>query len=393
MGIIRSKLENDLYKFSMSYFYMMKHPNAQGVFTFTDRNNSQYSKEFVEELKKEVDNFINLELTDDEFNWAVRTIKYIPRFFWEWYRGLRFNKNDLHISLDEENHLHITASGYLYKITFWEVPILAMVSEIRNRIEKNTYSKNEVMGALKRKILLSNKSEMKFSIFGLRRRFSGEIEDLVTTAARDEAKWCVGTSNVYLAYKKNMLPTGTLAHELCMATASLYGYRMANHILMEDWSDVFEIDLGTMLIDTFTCKAFFGNFTKKHAALFSSLRIDSGDEYKIGDMAIKKYKELGINPMTKTLIFSNSLDFPKAMAIKNYFEDRINVSFGIGGNLTADIPGVKPSNIVMKLSKCRKSPESPWIPCVKISDDEGKHMGDPGEFKKACTELGLQLNQ
>ncbi len=393
MGIIRSKLENDLYKFSMSYFYMLKYPNAQGVFTFTDRNNSVYTQEFVEKLKEEIENFANLELQEEEFEWAVRRIKYIPRFFWEWYGGLRFNKDDVRVSLDPEGHLKISVSGYLYQITFWEVPILAMVSELKNKLSGATYNKNEILESLRRKILLSNKSEMKFSIFGLRRRFSGDLEDIITSMAREEAKYCVGTSNVYLAYKKNMLPTGTLAHELCMATAAFYGYRMANHILMNDWSDVFETDLGTMLIDTFTCDVFFENFTKKDAALFSSLRIDSGDEYKIGDQAIKAYRSLGINPLTKTLIFSNSLDFPKAIAIKQYFEGRIGVSFGIGGNLTSDVPGVKPSNIVMKLSKCRRSPEDSWINCIKISDDSGKHMGDPEEFKKACIELGLIINK
>ena len=392
MGFIRSKLENDLYKFSMSYFYMMKYPKAEGIFVFHDRNNSVYSEKFVQRLKDELESFTRLELTADEFDWAVKNIPYIPRFFWEWYRGFKFDPSAVSISLDEENHLKISASGYLYQVTFWEVPILAMVSELKNEMEGNTKTIDtaKFSDALKRKIKLSNDNGLKFSIFGLRRRFSGGIEDIVTDICKRESNHCVGTSNVYLAFKYHMRPTGTLAHELIMAAGSWYGYRMANWRVMEDWSSVFGIDLGTMLIDTFTCNTFFWNFTREHAHLFSSLRIDSGDEYEIADRAIEAYQKLGINPTQKTLIFSNSLDFPKALAIQQYCGARIKASFGIGGNLTADVPGVKPSNIVMKLSRCKMNDRMDWRDCIKISDDLGKHMGKEGELKKALIELEIE---
>lgn len=392
MGIIRSKLENDLYKFSMSYFYMMKYPKAEGIFTFHDRNNSVYTEEFVSRLREELERFTRLELTAEEFNWAVKNIPYIPRFFWEWYRGFKFDPSAVSISLDEEGHLKISATGYLYQVTFWEVPILAMVSELKNELEGHTKTVDisKFKEALKRKIKLSSDNGLRFSIFGLRRRFSGELEDIVTDICNREAKYCVGTSNVYLAQKYHMKPTGTLAHELIMASGAWYGYRMANHIIMKEWSDVFGIDLGTMLIDTFTCNVFFQNFTRKDAALFSSLRVDSGDEYEIADTAIEMYQLLGIDPTQKTLIFSNSLDFPKALAIQQYCGARIKASFGIGGNLTADVPGVKPSNIVMKLARCKMTDRMDWKPCIKISDDLGKHMGPEEELKKAFIELGIE---
>lgn len=392
MGIIRSKLENDLYKFSMSYFYMMKYPKAEGTFVFTDRNNSVYTPKFVDRLKEEVERFVRLEMTAEEFEWAVKNIPYIPRFFWEWYRGLKFDSSAVSISLDDEGHLKISATGYLYQITFWEVPLLAMVSELKNELEGNLgkLDISKFTDSLKRKIKLSNDNGMKFSLFGLRRRFSGHLESYVTEVCKREAKYCVGTSNVWLAYTHHMRPTGTLAHELIMAAGAWYGYRMANHIIMKEWSDVFGIDLGTMLIDTFTCKVFFQNFTRKDAALFSSLRVDSGDEYEIADAAIEMYQILGIDPTQKTLIFSNSLDFPKALAIQQYCGARIKASFGIGGNLTADVPDVKPSNIVMKLSKCKMTERMDWKPCIKISDDLGKHMGPEEELKKAFIELGIE---
>ena len=44
----------------------------------------------------------------------------------------------------------------------------------------------------------------------------------------------------------------------------------------------------------------------------------------------------------------------------------------------------------MKLSRCRISEKKEWRPCIKISDDLGKHMGDSKELKKAFIELGIE---
>lgn len=89
---------------------------------------------------------------------------------------------------------------------------------------------------------------------------------------------------------------------------------------------------------------------------------------------------LGIDPSTKTIIFSNALTFDKAEEIQEYCRGRIRCAFGIGTNLTNDT-GFKPSNIVMKLTSCRMNKNQPVFNCVKLSDDLGKHTGDTEEVK------------
>ena len=143
-------------------------------------------------------------------------------------------------------------------------------------------------------------------------------------------------------------------------------------------------------MDTYTSKIGLHNMSRKYAKLFDGVRQDSGDEYKIGNMVIERYKELGIDPTTKTIVFSNALDFPKYLDIANYFKGRIRVSAGIGTNLTNDV-GFKPSNIVMKLSKCRINSNQEWRKCIKISDDLGKHMGIDKEFEIAKYQLLLEI--
>jgi nicotinate phosphoribosyltransferase len=144
-------------------------------------------------------------------------------------------------------------------------------------------------------------------------------------------------------------------------------------------------------MDTYTSKVGLKNMSLKFAKLFDGVRQDSGDEYMIGNMVIDRYKELGIDPTTKTIVFSNALTFPKYLDIHKYFKGRIRVSAGIGTNLTNDTE-FKAANIVMKLSKCRLNKNQEWRKCIKISDDLGKHLGDDKEFEIANHLLDLHFD-
>lgn len=159
---------------------------------------------------------------------------------------------------------------------------------------------------------------------------------------------------------------------------------------MENWINVYDGDLGTVLTDTYTTDVFLQNFSKKHAALFTSLRQDSGDAFTFVDKAIQRYEELRINPKHKYIVFSDSLNADKAIEIKNYCGDRIGATFGIGTNLTNDVGnGTSGMNIVMKLFRCKMTDKQQWQECVKLSDVEGKHTGSKKEIALAQETLGL----
>jgi nicotinate phosphoribosyltransferase len=230
-----------------------------------------------------------------------------------------------------------------------------------------------------------------FSLFGMRRRFSFDVEDRVTELLKQNAgNSFFGTSNVYLAFKHNVNISGTHPHEWVQFHGSLYGYKMANYMSMEDWINVYDGDLGTVLTDTYTTDVFLRNFSKKHAALFTSLRQDSGDPFMFTDKVIKRYEELKVNPKLKYIVFSDSLNVDKAIEIKNYCGDRIGATFGIGTNLTNDVGNdIKGMNIVMKLFRCKMTAKEPWQECIKLSDVDGKHTGSEKEILLAQQTLGL----
>lgn len=386
--MVKSILEQDLYCFSVSYFFMRKYPDSIGELTFFDRNNTIYTKEFVEELKRSFYSIKALKLTKEEFDWVVKRIKYIPEPYWEWLRQWSFDPEKVNIELSQEGYLHISVVDKLYRLTLYEIPILCTVSELIHKEDK--FNMSEVIKRLDRKIELSNREGLYFSEFGCRRRSSYNVQNEVVKRIKEKALYCTGTSNVHMAMLYDMIPQGTQNHAVISFHLAQYGYRQGQYIMMENWEDVYDSQLGCALTDTITSKAFFDQLSRKHAFLFPSFRQDSGDEYKFVNLMINRLKELGVDPKDKIIVFSNALDMEKFKDISEYCRGRIKKAIaGIGTNLTCDIPGVKPANIVMKLTRCRMNENKPWIPCIKISDDEGKHMGDPAELELAYKTLGI----
>lgn len=386
--IIQNILDSDLYKFTTSYAYIKLFPYAEGTFTFQDRDQTVYSEDFLKAVKKEIEKLREVKLTSEEQEFMTHHCRFLPPVYWEWLASFRFNPEKIILELDAEGHLQMEVTDLLYKVTLYEVPLLAIISEVKNKFEHKSVDMDTVREKLAPKIALSNDNALPFSEFGTRRRFSKEVHETVIKELKKQARYCTGTSNCYLAMKYNMRPMGTHPHEWFMFHGAQFGYKHANYMALENWVNVYDGDLGTALSDTYTSDSFLSNFSRKQAKLFDGVRCDSGDEFQFVDQLISRYQELGIDPTTKTIIFSNALDFPKALELFRYCQGRIRCSFGIGTNLTNDT-GYQPSNIVMKLSRCRMNANQQWRECIKLSDDLGKHMGSITEVEACMHELRI----
>ena len=393
MAIIQSVLDTDLYKFTTSYAYSKLYPRAYGQFRFIDRGKTTYPQGFAEELKKEIQEMSKLALTKDEASFLYRELPYLPPTYIDFVRGFRFDPEEVKAEQDAEGHLSIIAEGLLYRVTLWETPILALVSELYYKMlgaqPDMEYTERTIISKA-RKLA---EHGITFSMFGMRRRFSAAIEDRVTELLKEHAAgYLFGTSNVYYAYKHGLRVSGTHPHEWIQFHGAMFGYKMANYMAMEDWINVYDGDLGTVLTDTYTTDVFMRNFSKKHAMLFTSLRHDSGDPLQFTEKVIARYRELRVDPTIKYIIFSDGLDPERAIEIANYCKGRIGASFGIGTNFSNDVGnGVRPMNIVMKLWKCKMTEKERWNPCVKLSDVDGKHTGEPEEIELAQRTLGLPV--
>lgn len=386
---VRTILDTDLYKFTTSYAYIKLFPYAIGTFSFKDRDETEYTNEFIEELRKEIRYLKQIRLTDEELEYMVCNCRFLPRVYWEWLSSFRFQADKIKIYRDEEHHLNIEITDSLYKVTLYEVPLLAIVSEIKNRLSGNVANMNNIICKLSEKVELSNKNHLFFSEFGTRRRFSFHVQDKVIRYLKQSSHYCTGTSNCYFAMKYRMKMMGTHPHEWFMFHGAQFGYKHANYMALENWVNVYDGDLGIALSDTYTSGVFLNNLSRKQAKLFDGVRCDSGNEFEFIDKLTTRYKDLGIDSTTKTIVFSNALDFVKALELQKYCHEKIRCAFGIGTNLTNDT-GFKPSNIVMKLTQCKMNVNQEWRECVKLSDDIGKHIGSQKEVQACLHDLRLE---
>lgn len=389
--MIDSILDTDLYKFTTSYAYIKLFPYALGTFEFTDRDETAYTETFLKKLKAAIARLSQIQLKQEELDYMTAHCRFLPRVYWEWLSSFRFHPERIKVYLDKQAHLHLEVTDYLYKATLYEVPLLAIVSEILNESLERTANMDYVIQRLSKKVTLSNEHHLSFSEFGTRRRFSAEVQDQVIRYITQHAHYCTGTSNCYFAMKYDIRPMGTHPHEWFMFHGAQFGYVHANYMALENWVNVYDGDLGTALADTYTTDAFLCNLSRKQAKLFDGVRCDSGNEFEFTDRLIERYQTFGIDSTTKTIIFSNALDFDKALSIQKHCEGRIRCAFGIGTNLTNDT-GFKPLNIVMKLTRCKMNAHQEWRECVKLSDDAGKHLGSNAEVKACLYDLRLADN-
>lgn len=287
------------------------------------------------------------------------------------------------------DELIIDISGYWYKTILWEVPLMALISELYFKMTGQEIESREARKSNNiRKGNLFCLNDVKVADFGTRRRYSYEnqvevVKDLLS-CFNNGNPFLAGTSNVRIAMDNNIKPIGTHAHEWFMFHAVEYGYTRANFRALENWVQVYQGDLGIALSDTFTTDVFFEIFDKKFAKLFDGVRHDSGYPFKFADKVVEHYKKLGINPMFKTIVFSDGLNPELSVELKKYCKKiGILCSFGIGTNFTNDV-GVKPLNIVIKMVSVKVNDK--WVDTVKLSDNVGKNTGDPNEIR-LCKEV------
>ena len=370
--IIVSLLDTDLYKFNMNMVMFHKHTNLNGTYLFKCRNKGVvFTDEMVNEINAQIDHLCTLHFTDEELDY-LNSLRFIKSDYVEFLRLWHPIRKYVECHLRQDTgELYLEVTGPLFSVMQFEIYLLEIVNEVYFRMKYDYLQLvDSARERLYRKINAFRMEEydFKFAEFGCRRRLSREWQDYVVGELLQTGH-CVGTSNVYLAMKYGCKPIGTYAHEYVQMYQGVPGVTLAytNKVAMEEWFDEFQGDNGTALTDTLGTDLFLMDFNKLQATCYTGVRHDSGDPIAWGEKLIEHYKKLEIDPMTKTLLFSDGLSFEKAQEIYNHFRNRINVSFGIGTFLSNDTC-VDPLNIVIKLQYVNGHP------VAKLSDNPGKAM-------------------
>lgn len=384
--MIHGILDNDFYKLTQQQAVISLFPKEIVRYKFINRGNTKFPEGFDKNLKENI-NILSHTTGDDSLVY-LKNFKFLSPFYIDYLSRYRFDPKELTIN-QINGDLDILIEGYWYRTILWEVPLLAMISETYYEMMGQGYYKLMEKGILGKNFNVIHEINekkgkdfktfgIKFADFGTRRRHSFDnhkvvIEDLKKSAGNN----LVGTSNVFLAMKHEIKPIGTMAHEWIMFHGAKYGFHEANRLAFNNWVKVYGGSLGIALSDTYTTDSFFNSFDMLLAKTFDGVRHDSGDPIEFGEKVISHYKEIGLEEniiKSKTIVFSDSLNFDKILKIENAFRGRINTSYGVGTWLTNDIPGVSPLNIVIKMDSVLINGE--WIPSVKLSDVPEKYTGD-----------------
>ena len=376
--IIISLLDTDLYKFNMNQVMFHKHPDLIGQYVFKCRNEDvRFTQEMFDEINEQIDYLCTLSFSKDELDY-LRSIRFIKKDYVEFLRLWHPIRDYVTTGLEANGELNLKIEGPLFSAMQFEIYLLEIVNEVYFRMSYDYINlRRAAEERLEQKIADFNSGKYTFSFaeFGCRRRLSREWEDEAVRRLCTETTKCVGTSNVYLAKKYNVKPIGTFAHEFVQMYQGIDSIPLAytNHYAMQDWYDEYKGDNGTALTDTITTDLFLMDFDRSMVNNYTGVRHDSGDPYEWGEKMIAHYKKYGVDPKTKLLLFSDSLDFDRAEALYQYFKDKTKVSFGIGTFVSNDT-NEDALNIVIKLQYVNDRP------VARISDAPGKAMCSDEEY-------------
>ena len=384
--ILTSILDQDLYKVSMGSVVFHLFPRAQVTYTFINRGKTPFPDGFAAALNWQIELMGAMGLDWKERNY-LDTIPYLRPTYVEWLYGYKYDPNEVVVTQDDDGQIQIQIKGPWYRTIFWEVPLMAIISQLYFEMTGQNPDKS-FESAMNLKGMKLSDSGCHWIDFGTRRRFSYDIQDALVRNMINY-KGFLGTSNIHFAHKYGVPAHGTFAHEYVMGMQALYGdFITANKMAMKHWSDHYDGLLGAALTDTFTTKTFLSSFGPYEARLFDGVRQDSGDPYAWGNLMLNHYKKLNIPTNNKRFIFSDALTTEKYIKLDQTFRPHCQPIGGIGTHFTNDVGDhVKPLNIVIKLSKADFG-NGP-VDVIKLSDDVSKATGKAEKVEEAKKKLNI----
>ena len=387
--IITSLLDTDLYKFTMMQAVLHQFPGAQVEYKFKCRNPGVQLAPYVQEIRDEVRALCQLQFQEAELAY-LRSLRFVKSDFVDFLSLFRLNEKYITITPLDNGEIDISIKGPWLHVIPFEIPVLAIVNEVYFR---NTQPMPDFMEGRRRldeKIALlrgEGLEGLKIADYGTRRRFSRAWHEEVlrvlcaklgTGAQRPEPGHgpgqFAGTSNVLYAMRLGITPLGTMAHEFLQACQAL-GPRLRDSQIfgLEAWAKEYRGDLGIALSDVYGMEAFLRDFDLYFCKLFDGARHDSGDPFVWGERMLEHYRKNRVDPLNKTLIFSDALTIPRTIELYQRFHGRCQLAFGIGTNLTNDL-GYEPLQVVIKMTRCNGQP------VAKLSDTPGKSMCDDQKY-------------
>ena len=392
--IISSLLDTDLYKLTLMQVVLHQFPAVEVEYKFKchnadiDPDSGQATRALsahVTEIREEIRSLCSLHFQDAELAY-LRTLRFIKSDFVDFLGFFTLSEQYVAVTALPTGEIDITIKGPWLHTLLFEIPVLAIVSEVyaRNRPSKPSLEiGRERLQAKIDQLHTAKLSELKIADYGTRRRFSASwheevLQRLKARLGTGMTGQLAGTSNVLLAMKLGLTPLGTMAHEYLQACQALGpSLRGSQKYALESWTQEYRGDLGIALSGVYGMNAFVRDFDLYFCKLFDGVRHDGGDPFVWAQSMLDHYARNRIDPRTKTLVFSDELTVPKIIAIYQQFKGRSQLAFGIGTNLTNDLgepAGDEPLQIAIKMVHCNGQP------VANLLDRPGNNVCEDGIY-------------
>ncbi|MFV0622581.1 nicotinate phosphoribosyltransferase [Sphingomonas sp. ac-8] len=404
--IVRSLLDTDFYKLLMLQMIRHVHPDVDATFSVINRTTAVRLADVVDEgeLRAQLDHARTLRFSKKELIWLAgnsfygKARMFSPDFI-AWLADFRLPPYRLE---RQDGQFSLQFEGPWTHTTMWEIPALTILNELRARAamrDKGRFALDVLYARAKARLWqkverLRLLPDLVLSDFGTRRRHGFLWQRWCVDALKEGlGDRFIGTSNVLLAMDADLEAIGTNAHELPMVEAALSDSDTelagAPYRVLEQWRQHYGGNLLVALPDAFGTTAFLAN-APAWVADWTGFRPDSAPPIAAGEQIIAWWREHGVDPRTKLLIFSDGMDVDTIEQVYRHFHGRVRMSFGWGTNLTNDFrdcdpdgeTGLEPISLVCKVTRVDGRP------AVKLSDNPAKATGDPAEIARYLRVFG-----
>ncbi len=430
--IVRTLLDTDFYKLLMLQMIWKLKPDARVAFGLVNRTTSVRLADVIDEgeLVAQLDHARTLRFAKNELVWLAGNTFYGRAHIFEpafiaFLADFRLPPYELR---RRDGQFELRFDGPWTQTTMWEVPCLAIVSELRARAAMRGMSRFELdllyarakaklWGKIERLRALAAEGPLRVGDFGTRRRHGFLWQ-----------RWCVaalmeglgenftGTSNVKHALDLGVDAIGTNAHELPMvyaaqaaagqsdakrdgapheAAARDDALRQAPYAVLDAWSKLYGGNLRVLLPDTFGTTNFLAA-APDWVADWTGARPDSKPPIEAAEELIAWWRARARDPREKLIILSDGMTIDSIEESVRALRGRVNLSIGWGTALTNDFTDClprgrspdgravdfKPVSLVCKVF------EVDGRPAVKLSDNPAKVMGPPAEAEHYARVLG-----
>ena len=410
--VVRSLLDTDFYKFLMLQMIWKLKPTTCVAFGLQNRTTRVKLAEVIDrdELVAQLDQARALRFQRNELIWLAGNSFYgkgqiFEPAFIDFLREFRLPEYELR---ERDGQFELRFDGPWTHTTMWEVPCLAIISELRarasmagmSRFELDLFyarAKAKLWDKIERLRRLADEGPLRLGDFGTRRRHGFLWQRWCVAALREGlGDNFTGTSNVKHAFDLDVEAIGTNAHELPMVFAAQArtdeALRRAPFDVLEAWSKLYAGNLLVLLPDTFGTTNFL-EAAPDWVADWTGARPDSKPPIEAAEELIAWWSSRGRDPREKLVILSDAMTIDTIEESVRALRGRVQVSIGWGTALTNDFVGCLPKERAIDLkpvSLVCKVFEVDGRPAVKLSDNPAKFLGPQCEIERYAKVLGYE---